>query len=53
MIDAVRGPHAKVKAQRSAMVGRSQLGSREWERLRRSLQYEKERGYGREMWKKR
>ena len=34
------------------MVGRSQLGSRGWARLRRPLQYEKERGDGREMGKK-
>ena len=45
-------PYAKVKAQRSAMVGRGQLGSREWGRLRRSLQHEMERGDGREKWKK-
>ena len=45
-------PYAKVQAQRSAMVGRSQLGGRGWGRLRRPLQYEKERGDGMEMWRK-
>lgn len=42
----------KVKARRSAMVRRSQLGSQGEGRLCRPLQYEKERGDGREMWKK-